>query len=278
MPPAGALRPEEIRTIKLWIDQGADWPDELAGETPSPPEDPVATQLLDAIRRGDRAHVARLLRESPAVARAKGVGGTTPLMYAVLYGDAVLARRLLDLGADPNIRNDAGATALMWAVDAPEAMRLLLARKADPTVRSQDGRSALLLAAGRSGAADVVKLLLDAGATPEGQAVLPQAAEAGDPAIIRLLLERGAGSGPMPPDLAMRSGCIDCLDLLLPVANRTALTRALETAARYGDSAHMRVLLDRGAEPTPDQLRLAAASENAPVDGINSASRSGHSR
>ena len=269
MPPAGALRPEEILTIKRWIDQGADWPDELAGDTPSPPQDPLATQLLDAIRRGDRVRAARLLKESPAAARAKGVGGITPLMYAVLYGDVVLARRLLDLGADPNIRNDAGATALMWAVDAPEAMRLLLERQAVPTVRSQDGPSPLLLAAGRSGAADVVTLLLDAGATPEGQAVLTPAAEAGDAASIRVLLERGAGSGPMPPDLAMRSGCIDCLNLLLPAANRAALTRALETAARYGDSARMRVLLDRGAEPTSNVLRIAAASENAPVEGVN---------
>jgi len=268
MPPTGALRPEEIRTIKLWIEQGADWPDELAGEAPTPPEDPVATTLLDAIRRGDRASVARLLRESPAAARAKGVGGITPLMYAVLYGDAGLARRLLDLGADPNARNDAGATALMWAVDAPETMRMLLERKADPTVRSADGRSALLLAAGRSGAADVVKRLLDAGATLDGLAVLTQAAEAGDAATIRLLLERGAGNGPMPPDLAMRSGCVDCVDLLLAAANRPALTRALESAARYGDSAGMRALLDRGAVPTSDVLRVAAAFEGAPVDGI----------
>src|SRR6185437_4703520 len=28
MPPTGALRPEQIRTIKDWIDQGAVWPDE----------------------------------------------------------------------------------------------------------------------------------------------------------------------------------------------------------------------------------------------------------
>ena len=26
MPPTGALRPEQIATIKAWIDQGADWP------------------------------------------------------------------------------------------------------------------------------------------------------------------------------------------------------------------------------------------------------------
>src|SRR5690349_8329145 len=30
MPPTGPLRPEQIATIKAWIDQGADWPDALA--------------------------------------------------------------------------------------------------------------------------------------------------------------------------------------------------------------------------------------------------------
>jgi len=268
MPPTGALPAEAISTIKRWIEQGADWPEELAGETPSPPQDPVATKLLDAIRLGDRAGVARLLKQSPDAARAKGSGGITPLMYAALYGDRTSARLLLDAGADPNARNDAGATGLMWAVDDLEMTRLLLERKADPNVRSADGRSALMLAAGRSGASDVVKRLLDAGAMVDGQALLTQAADAGDPAIIRQLLDRGAGSGPMPPDLAMRSGCVDCLDLLLPIANRLALTRALESAARYGDSAGMRMLLDRGAEPTADALRVAAASEGAPLDGI----------
>ena len=68
MPPSGALRPEEIGTIKAWIDQGAPWPDELDGERPSPPRDPVANQLLEALRKGDRATIERLLKQSPAAA------------------------------------------------------------------------------------------------------------------------------------------------------------------------------------------------------------------
>jgi ankyrin repeat protein len=269
MPPTGALKPEEIRAIKDWIDQGADWPDELAGEAPSPPQDPVATQLLDAIRRGDRATVARLLKQSPNAARAKGTGGITPLMYAALYGDAASAHLLLDMGADPNASNDAGATALLWAVDDPQITRMLLERGADPNARSADGRSPLVLAAARAGAVDVVKALLDRGAKVDAQA-LAQAADAGDAATMRLLIERGAdpGLGTMPTDFSMRSGCIDCVDLLLRSAGKPALTRALESVARYGDSNSMRLLLERGAEPTAEALRLAAASEWAPLDGI----------
>src|SRR5262245_10635989 len=59
MPPTGALKPEEIALIKAWIDQGASWPDALDGEQPSPPRNPVANELLDALRLGDRARVER---------------------------------------------------------------------------------------------------------------------------------------------------------------------------------------------------------------------------
>jgi ankyrin repeat protein len=268
MPPSGALRPEDINAIKTWIDQGAVWPDELAGETPSPPRDPVATGLLDALRQGDRRRFERLLKDNPNAARAAGSAGITPLMYAALYGDVASARLLLDMGADANARNDAGATALMWAVDNLETTKALLERGADPNVRSADGRTALLLAAGRPGASDVVKALLDRGATLDNQAVFAQAADAADAATLRLLIERGADTSTLPNDLAMRSGCVDCLELLLKSAGRAALTRALESASRYGDSIAMRLLLDRGAEPTAAALRAAAASEGLPADGI----------
>jgi ankyrin repeat protein len=268
MPPTGALTPEELRTIKRWIDQGADWPDELAGETPTPPRDPVAMQVLDAVRRGDRRRVDRLLKANPSVARAPGIGGITPLMYAALYRDAASARQILAMGADANARNDAGATALMWAVDDLAITQLLLERGADPNARSADGRTPVLLAAGHAGAVEVVKALLDAGATLAGQAVLTRAAEAGDAAILRLLLARGANASALPNDLAMRSGCSDCVALLLQSAARPELTRALEAAAGYGDSPGMQMLLTRGAEATATSLRLASASEAVPNDGV----------
>jgi ankyrin repeat protein len=268
MPPTGALRPEEIDAIKAWIDQGAEWPDELAGEAPSPARDPIAADLLDAIRRADRRRVDQLLNANPQSARAMGSGGITPLMYAGLYGNAASARKLLDMGADPNARNDAGATALMWAVDDLEVTRLLLDRNADPNLRSADGRTALVLAAARPGASDVVKALLDRGARIDGEPVLSQAADAGDAATIRLLLERGANTAALPNDLAMRTGCADCVEMLMKVAAPAALTRALESAARYGSSSHMQLLLARGAEPTATALRAAAASEALPAEGV----------
>ena len=227
MPPTGALRPEEIATIKAWIDQGAEWPDELAGETPSPPRDPVANQLLDVLRLGDRARVERLLKGNPNAARAAGSGGITPLMYAALYGDVASTRRLLELGADPNARNDAGATALLWAVDNAETTSLLLERGADPNVRSMDGRTPLSVAAARFGASSVVKVLLDRGAKIDDQAILSQAFDAGDDAVIRLLVDRGATKGALPAaaprrGVVMRDGTEPAPVLKKPATPRSA--------------------------------------------------------
>jgi hypothetical protein len=36
------------RDDQAWIDQGAEWPDALAGETPSPSQDPQAVRLISA--------------------------------------------------------------------------------------------------------------------------------------------------------------------------------------------------------------------------------------
>jgi len=55
MPPTGALRPEQIATIKAWIDQGAVWPDGLSGDVPPALPDPKATRVMNALRAGDRA-------------------------------------------------------------------------------------------------------------------------------------------------------------------------------------------------------------------------------
>jgi hypothetical protein len=268
MPPSGALPAEQIATIKTWIDQGAEWPDALAGEAPSPPQDPQAARLIDALRTGRRTEFERVLRASPSAATSKGVGGSTPLMFAALYSDTSAVRLLLDSGADPNARNDAGATALLWAIDDAEKTRLLLSHGADPNVRSDDGATPLLLAAGRFGSLDVMKALLDGGAKLAAQPVFGRAAGAGDDAVMRFLLERGAARTNAGRDLsfAMRSSCSPCVDLLLESATGELLNRALSEAAGIGDSVRVRLLLDRGASASGDVLRQAPGAESVHGD------------
>ena len=189
MPPTGALRPEQIATIKAWIDQGAEWPDALANEVDLPPFDPKAVAMVDALRAADLPTFLKAATADPALLNARGPEGSTPFMYAVLYTNVPTLTRLLKMGADPNKRNDANATALMWAATNLEKTRLLLDHGADVNARSDDMRTPLMIAARRPGGAPIVKLLLDHGAKtnpnyrPENESSpLIEALTSGDPA------------------------------------------------------------------------------------------------
>jgi mono/diheme cytochrome c family protein len=131
MPPTGALKKDQIALIQTWMDQGADWPDEFANEAPPVTLEPRAARLIEVAQWGSAADV----------------------------------KAVLDRGADPNTRNDVGATPLMRAVTDLGKTRLLLERGANVNARSDDGRTPLLIAAGIPGAAPVVKLLIDRGAS-----------------------------------------------------------------------------------------------------------------
>lgn len=286
MPPTGSLPPAQIETIKNWIDQGVEWPDAASGETPPPPPDPKATRLMDALRAGDRKTFQKLLQEDPKAVNAKGTGGSTPLMYAVLYGDADAVRRLLESGADPNARNEVGATALMWGVTDLEKARLLVARNADVNARSDDGRTPLLIASRRSGGKDVVKLLLDHGANPSAKAgglvgevtPLSEAMYAGDESIFRLLLEHGAdrkAAGVLALALAFRARCEKCVEDLIATAGPREMTpAAFFVSPPLGPGFAAKALLERGVDAKakgPDGLSLLmvnAASDSFPLDCI----------
>ena len=79
MPPTGPLSAEQINIVKAWIDQGAEWPDDVSGETPVPPPDPAATRLMEALRRADYAAFQKKLNDDPKAATRKGPGGSTPV-------------------------------------------------------------------------------------------------------------------------------------------------------------------------------------------------------
>ena len=286
MPPTGVLSPAQINIIKTWIDQGAEWPDELSGETPAPHPDPKAARMIQALRNGDRQAFQKQLADDPRVANLKGPGGSTPLMYAALYADANALRRLLAIGADPNKRNEAGATALMWAVDDLEKIQLSIEHGADLNARSNDGRAPLLIAAGRAGSRDVVKLLLDHGANPSLSATsnngnrtpLSEAASTGDDAVLRMLLERGAdikSAGLLPLHFAAAVGCANCFNLLLEASGQNAVTPGMfAIAPTTGDASWVKTLLDRGANANArgredrTVLMLAASSDTLPLETV----------
>lgn len=286
MPPTGPLSPDQINTIKAWLDQGAEWPDDVSGETPAPPPDPAATRMMDALRNGDRPAFQKILREDPKAASRKGPGGSTPLMYAALYGGSDSVRRLLESGADPNLRNEAGATALMWAAGGLEKTQLLVSHGGDVNARSDYGRTPLMIAAGRFGSVPIVKLLLDHHADPSAHSPsfsgpmtpLAEAAYVSDDNSIRLLIERGAdvkGAGVNPLSLAILAYCAKCIDTLigLTVQNDLNVVSVLDGPPN-GDAQAIKLLLDHKADinsKDPDGntlLMLAASSELLPVEVI----------
>jgi ankyrin repeat protein len=286
MPPTGALEPEQIAIIKNWIDQGAEWPDDAAGDASQQAPDPKATRMMDALRNGDREVFQKLLREDPKTANRKGVGGSTPLMYAARYGDADCVRRLLEAGADPNARNESGVTALMWALADAENTRLLLEHKADPNARSENARTPLLIATSQFGSAAIVGMLLEAGANPNGAGLrgatpLGEASVLGDEAVFRLLVEHGADAkkvGGSAITSAMEAGCTYCFDTLIQASGPQVATQAAfrEAPPGTGDATRMKVLLDHGVDAKAVDFRgrtllMAAASSDAlPADTVQS--------
>ncbi len=170
MPPTGALRPEQIAIVRTWIDQGAEWPASLANETELPTVNPKALAMVEALRNDDLKSFLKAADADPKLLNSRGPSGSTPFMYAVLYSNTATMARLLKHGADPNKRNDANATALMWAAKDLEKARLLLKHGADVNARSDDMRTPLMIAARRPGGAPIVKLLLDHKANPNPNA------------------------------------------------------------------------------------------------------------
>jgi ankyrin repeat protein len=285
MPPTGALPPEQIQIIKTWIEEGADWPDSLANEVDLPPLNPKAVRLVATLRKGDLQSFVKTATAERELINARGPGGATPFMYAVLYADTATVAKLLKLGADPNKRNDGNATALMWAGGDLEKTRLLLEHGADVNARSDELRTPLMVAARRPGAYAAVRLLLERGANPNPNAKpfsesspLIEAATAGESSVMELLLEHGADAkaGAQPAvTMAVTNGCSKCLDLLVArKLDPEAYTRALADVAVLADVNAVRLMLNRGAnintfDPlgrTP--LMYAVASDALPLDVV----------
>ena len=286
MPPTGALRPDQIAVLKTWIDQGAEWPDDASGEEVLPPPDPKAVPIMKALREGNKIAFKNLALKTADPGNLRGTGGITPLMQAVLYGDTESVRMLLDSGANVNVRNDAGATPLMWAVNSLEKTRLLLDRGADLNARSEDSRTALLIAAGQFGSRDVVKFLLDRGADISVKSpglfgdmtVLTEAARLGDEALLRLLIERGAdlqAAGPGPLAYAQYAQCEKCIDVLTAGAKPDIISMgAIFAAPPNLDASKIGRWLDRGADVHAKDpggntlLMLAVNSDSIPLEAV----------
>ena len=127
--------------------------------------------------------------------------GTTPLMLASYVGNIDAARYLVELGADVSLKEKTNqkGNALMKASERgnTEIAKLLIGKRADVNATDADQMTALYNAA-QAGHPDTVRLLIDSGAKTGTKTKLFQdtaliaASSAGHAEVVKLLLDNGA--------------------------------------------------------------------------------------
>ncbi|HLH41660.1 MAG TPA: ankyrin repeat domain-containing protein [Bryobacteraceae bacterium] len=241
-----AARAGNIDAVKALLNGGADVnaKENYKGQTAlmwaAAEGHPAIVKLL--LERGADWKVRSFDRETklPKLSAASSVtpfsrGGFTAFLFAAREGDIETAKVMLDAGVDINQTDVDGASALVVSEMNKHYTfaKFLLDRGADPNVQDVKGRAALYAA-------------LDA--RNEDWTALPQRKEE-DPLssleLIQLLLVHGANpNARLIKNLPGRSG-MDAGDTTLDEG-----TTPLMRAARSGDAAAMRMLLEYGADLT----------------------------
>ena len=132
-----------------------------------PPLRKIDLHLLEAATENLPEVVANLIGAGADVeARDPALKHRTPLLRAVVSGDATTAQVLLHFGADIEARDDDGATALTLAVSGKrcEATMIHALAKAKPEQRGRISDKTPLMLAAAGGHADCVQALLAGGA------------------------------------------------------------------------------------------------------------------
>ncbi|XP_015273675.1 PREDICTED: cyclin-dependent kinase 4 inhibitor C [Gekko japonicus] len=119
-----------------------------------------ANELASAAARGDLVQVTNLLERIVNVNARNGFGRTA--LQVMKLGNPEIARRLLEKGADPNLKDSAGFAVLHDAARAGflDTLQTLLDSQADVNVEDNDGNLPLHLAA-QEGHLPVVAFLLE---------------------------------------------------------------------------------------------------------------------
>ena len=174
--------------------------------------------------------------------QAIAVDDEQPWMRTVLFGSTAALRALLDGGLPSGAKSAKGTTALMMAAHDRDKVALLLERGADVRAVNDLHHTALMVAANHRGTLDIVRILLDRGASaaappnqPAGQTVSPllYAVWSGDTEKVSLLLDKGAE-----------------IDAKVSIGGGIFAARPVQMAVFQRDLPMLRLLARRGASMT----------------------------
>jgi ankyrin repeat protein len=161
-------------------------------------------------------------------------GGWTPLMYAAREGAVQATRALVDAGADPNLTDAEGTTALVRAIVNVhyDVAGVLLEHRADPNIADASGMAALYAVAEMNTIGEIY-----------GRPARQFADTLDALALVKLLLAHGAD-----PNARLRTATIQ-KNHTPGEGTLAAGATPLMRAAKGGDSQIMQALVDGGADP-----------------------------
>jgi ankyrin repeat protein len=156
-----------------------------------------APTLLGSVKRGDSTRVLAML-ERGAEVNVKNGDGNTALHEATLHGHYEVVRTLLEAGADPNIQDNAGNSPLHEAAqkNRVDIAHLLIESGADLSAKDRFGNSPLHKVVSK-GHFELALLLIESKADVNekdkvGITPLHWATSLNDRKLVRLLIEKGA--------------------------------------------------------------------------------------
>jgi ankyrin repeat protein len=196
--------------------------------------------------------------------------GFTPLMCAVNRPSAdKLVELLLKAGANPNIKNKAGNSAIQIAISvSTEITKQLLEYDADPNIKNNLGANALLISIYNPSdlTNNIVKILLEAGANPSTKFInlsaLQIAIKNNNCEVVKLLLKANVNteqSFSHAFSYALSYNDVNILKLLLEAGVKIE-TRDLNghtnlgRAVRFGNIELIKLLLKAGANPNQQSV------------------------
>ena len=253
-----AARTGNVATIKALVTHGADvnaveqWQGQSALVYAAIENHADAVKLLVELGANVNARSKRLefpdfvFKTAGMIYAVQPVGSWTPLMFAARDGAIDAVRALAGSGADLNLVDPDGTTALTLAIinghfDTAVA---LLEKGANPNIADKSGMTSLY-------AAVDMNTIQTVWGRP-----MPLLEDATDPAgMVRSLLAHGAD-----PNLQLKRPIIGRHTRNTGDASLSQGTTALARAAKSGDARMMKLLLDGGANPHLTQADLTTVA------------------